>query len=468
MGRVIVFLIAAAVFGSSVFAQRIPIKNVAIIETQIDERSGAADEINRAEVSVITGEIRQEAVNNLPRSRFNVMTSETVMAMGDAIMEECAEENCVIALGSKIGADYIVRGTISKFRQNFTLAVEIYETDYGMLVTTASVRTANLDELLEKTIEASAQMYKRFLEIAGSRAPAQAAAAPAAPTPPPVLYTFEVSASPAAGGRVTHTPNQTHYAPGTTVTVTAATAPGYRFTGWSGALTSSNSRETVAVNSNMTLTANFVRTYVLTTNIAPPRGGTVSRSPDRVRYEDGTQVALTAIPARGYRFTGWSGAATSNDSVLTATMGRDLSVTANFTARREERGGVQLRAAGHGNAAESKPEPPPPRERTLDDAMADGRRRVAPKPEEPKEPKKSSPLKLTMRISAAALAAGGFIGGSVYEGKAKSEHGIYKDSDRLHEMQEAKRNAKNFESTGNAFYTLGWIGLSGFTLTLFF
>jgi hypothetical protein len=57
------------------------------------------------------------------------MTTETVQSMGDAVLAECFGENCVITLGSKIGADYIVRGTIGKFQKVFTLEVETYETD---------------------------------------------------------------------------------------------------------------------------------------------------------------------------------------------------------------------------------------------------------------------------------------------------------------------------------------------------
>jgi len=172
MKKIIAFLLVTAFFGSFSFAQRVPVKNVAVVETQINERSGVASEINRAEVDEITNEIRREAVNNLPRGRFNVMTSETVLSMGDAVLEDCAEENCVIALGSKIGADYIVRGIISKFRDNFTVTIEMYETEYGMLVATAApVRTADVNELLEKTTVVCAEMYKKFLETSSMVSP---------------------------------------------------------------------------------------------------------------------------------------------------------------------------------------------------------------------------------------------------------------------------------------------------------
>jgi len=177
-------LFVVMIFSMTVFAQRIPIKNVAVIETQIDDGSDAASKINRAEVRGITNEIRREAVNNLPRGRFNVMTSETVQSMGDAVLEECAEENCVIALGSKIGADYIVRGIISTFAENLTVTVEMYETEYGMLVATAaSVRTANLNELLERTAVVCAEMYRKFLEGSLPQASLQTVGVKSQPAP---------------------------------------------------------------------------------------------------------------------------------------------------------------------------------------------------------------------------------------------------------------------------------------------
>jgi len=174
--KLLPFLLVLFCTAISALAQtaRIPVKNVAVIETQIDVRSAAASVISSGEVGVITNQIRSEAVNNLPRNRFNVMTSETVQSMGAAVLEECAEENCVIALGSKIGADYIVRAVIGTFGDNLTVSIEMYETEYGMLVATDSrVRSADLNELLEKTMAACAVMYKRFLETSGSPAAPQ-------------------------------------------------------------------------------------------------------------------------------------------------------------------------------------------------------------------------------------------------------------------------------------------------------
>jgi len=139
------------------------VKYVAVVETEIDAQSGASANLNPAEVREITAEIRRQAIENLPSDRYSVMTSETVQSMGGAVLEECADENCVITLGSKIGADYIVRGTIGKFQTRFTLKVEMYETDNGTLVATSEpVRTENVGEILDMATGACGKMFRKF------------------------------------------------------------------------------------------------------------------------------------------------------------------------------------------------------------------------------------------------------------------------------------------------------------------
>jgi uncharacterized protein (TIGR02145 family) len=144
-------------------APRTPIKYVAVVETEMDAQSGASAQLNPAEVRQVTAVLRKEAVKNLPLGRYNIMTSETVQAQGGAVLEECADENCVITLGSKIGADYIVRGTISKFGTMLTVSVDIYETNDGNLVASSElVRSENIVDLLDKTAGACADMYRTF------------------------------------------------------------------------------------------------------------------------------------------------------------------------------------------------------------------------------------------------------------------------------------------------------------------
>ncbi len=147
-------------------------------------------------------------------------------------------------------------------------------------------------------------------------------------------YSLTSSASPAIGGSITRSPNATTYAAGTVVTLTAVAAAGYTFTGWSGDATGTSTSTTVTMSANRTVTANFSTTggttYTLTTTASPAAGGSITRSPNAASYAAGTVVTLTAVPAAGYSFSGWSGSATGTNATTTVTMNANAAVTASF------------------------------------------------------------------------------------------------------------------------------------------
>ena len=70
--------------------------------------------------------------------------------------------------------------------------------------------------------------------------------------------------------------------------------------------------------------------YTLTTSASPSAGGSVSTNPGGTSFASGTQVTLTATPASGYTFSGWSGDATGTATSVTVTMDSNKTVTANF------------------------------------------------------------------------------------------------------------------------------------------
>lgn len=150
----------------------------------------------------------------------------------------------------------------------------------------------------------------------------------------PTNYTLTTTASPAAGGSITRSPNASTYAAGTVVTLTATPASGYTFVNWSGGASGTNTTTTVTMNANTSVTANFTNstggTYTLTTTASPSGGGSITRSPNASTYAAGTVVTLTATPASGYTFANWSGAASGSTTTTTVTMNGNLSVTANF------------------------------------------------------------------------------------------------------------------------------------------
>ena len=69
--------------------------------------------------------------------------------------------------------------------------------------------------------------------------------------------------------------------------------------------------------------------YGLSTSVVGQ--GSVSSSPAGSEFEAGTQVELSAVPADGWLFAGWSGDVSGSDSPVTVVMDDDRSVTATFT-----------------------------------------------------------------------------------------------------------------------------------------
>ena len=322
-----------AVFAATAAAQ---IKNVAVVESEIDAASGASADITSADVRQVTSALRREAVKNLPPDKYNIMTSETVLSQGSAVLEECADENCVITLGAKIGADYIVRGIVSKLRTRFTLSVEVYETDNGNLVASSSaVRSENVEDLVDKAAAVCAEMFEKFVSTESSRRKSAE------------MYAVVVRANPPKGGSVVRDPDLDEYRQGSAVKVTAKPAEGYVFTGWAGAVTDTAGTVTVKMDDNKMLVANFkssaksavLQGYALVTSAYPPEGGSVTRSPDKEEgYAPGERVAVTAAAEHGYKFAGWSAASHggksklkhTRDGGLMVTMDGDKAVAANF------------------------------------------------------------------------------------------------------------------------------------------
>ena len=68
--------------------------------------------------------------------------------------------------------------------------------------------------------------------------------------------------------------------------------------------------------------------FTLTTQVNG--NGTITRSPEQSTYDSGSFVQLTANPASGWEFTGWTGDIESNTNPVSLTMDNNKTVTANF------------------------------------------------------------------------------------------------------------------------------------------
>jgi len=113
------------------------------------------------------------------------------------------------------------------------------------------------------------------------------------------------------------------------VAITAIPNDGYRFSEWSGDASGSDNPITITMDSDKSITANFIKQYTLT--ITAGTGGTTDPSPGTHTYDSGTQVVVKATANSGYEFSNWSGDASGNTNPITITMDSAKSITANFT-----------------------------------------------------------------------------------------------------------------------------------------
>ena len=126
------------------------------------------------------------------------------------------------------------------------------------------------------------------------------------------------------------------YTSGQQVTLTASASPGSVFAGWGGACAGTGTC-VVTMNVNTSVTATFNQPFTLTVSKAGTGSGTVTSSPSGIScgstcsatYTSGQQVTLTANPAAGSAFAGWSGACSGTGTCIVA-MNANAAVTATF------------------------------------------------------------------------------------------------------------------------------------------
>ncbi len=160
-----------------------------------------------------------------------------------------------------------------------------------------------------------------------------------------VSYALTVSKAGTGTGTVSSSPAgincgatcSANFASGASVTLTAAPATGSSFAGWSGACTGTGIC-TVSMTAARSVTATFnTVNYALTVSKTGAGTGTVGSVPAGINcgatcsanYASGASVTLTATPATGSSFAGWSGACTGTGTCIVS-MTAARSVTATF------------------------------------------------------------------------------------------------------------------------------------------
>jgi hypothetical protein len=134
------------------------------------------------------------------------------------------------------------------------------------------------------------------------------------------------------------------YGSGTTVTLTATPSAGSTFAGWSNGCVGTGTC-TVTMNNAVNVNATFnVQTFILSIAFAGSGSGTVTSTPAGIncsvgpsgtcsmQYFSGTLVTLTATPAAGSTFTGWTGGGCVGTGTCTVSMTASKPVVATLTS----------------------------------------------------------------------------------------------------------------------------------------
>ena len=160
------------------------------------------------------------------------------------------------------------------------------------------------------------------------------------------LFALAVTTTGAGSGQVTSSPAgidcgatcAADFVMDSEVTLTATPASGSDFAGWSGDCTGTGTC-TVTMSQARNVTASFTKTPRLLSVAKTGSGsGAVTSAPVGIdcgatcsaSFDDGTSVTLTATPASGSGFAGWSGDCTGTGT-CTVTMSQARNVTASFT-----------------------------------------------------------------------------------------------------------------------------------------
>ncbi|MDO5577100.1 MAG: hypothetical protein Q4F84_08470, partial [Fibrobacter sp.] len=144
------------------------------------------------------------------------------------------------------------------------------------------------------------------------------------------IYKLSVSV---AGGEGQTDPSSGSFIKDANITITAIPDEGYMFDHWSGDLTGNTNPATVKFTSDKNITVHFTedtRPFYSVSCTSTP-GGSITQTPKGEKLAEGTVVTITAAPAKGWKFSEWTGSQTGNDlTCTTAPVSSDIAVNAVF------------------------------------------------------------------------------------------------------------------------------------------
>ncbi|BDS05193.1 hypothetical protein NT6N_02330 [Oceaniferula spumae] len=140
---------------------------------------------------------------------------------------------------------------------------------------------------------------------------------------------WELNLNTTGSGQINQDITARRYPHGARVSLTASAGKGAAFAGWGGDALGAESQITILMNGDKSVQATFSSRASLQVHV---RGaGSVSGLADLGSYGLNETASLTAVPADGWIFAGWSGAVTGSSATANVVMDSPKAVTAVFT-----------------------------------------------------------------------------------------------------------------------------------------
>ena len=146
-----------------------------------------------------------------------------------------------------------------------------------------------------------------------------------------IEYELNIIKNPSEGGVVS--PNGGFYSEGTNLSVVAEPSSEYEFLNWTGDIESSSSAISFEINSDLNLTANFIKKkYELTIEV-DGKGSVfqeIIKTGITDEYNSGTILKLTALPVDGWVFVEWQGDIQDINNPIEVAIDKPITIKAVF------------------------------------------------------------------------------------------------------------------------------------------
>ena len=139
-------------------------ESVAVLELQNDSKR-----VQVSEVQFLSNNVRKAAKDGLDPARFQVMTRETMQVLVPASEMVCLAGKCIVEIGKKLQAKYVVGGNLSDVGGAIAITLEAYESKTGMLTGTENGTAASVTEAITLIQQMGAKLIR---QIGGGSAPA--------------------------------------------------------------------------------------------------------------------------------------------------------------------------------------------------------------------------------------------------------------------------------------------------------